>query len=269
MKTLLIMTACTLALGAAACTPNERPVARAALDCPEKHEGLTRVSVAGDRKSCTYRSNRGDEVVLQLLPTQGDPRAALQGLEAQLVPASTTAPLASPDENAQAASEDARKAAEEASADAAAAVDAGDGPEEVHVGVGGIGVHVKEGADGAQDKADIRLPGIHINAQGDRADINVAGVQINADGEDATVRMFRNVRLKGEAFSREKRGVRATYVRTGENLPGGARTIGYEAGGPATGPLTVAVIRAREGEHDGGDDLFKAVQDLVRRNGGV
>jgi len=271
MKVLLTTTACTLALAVAACGPTQKPAARAALDCPQNHKELTRVSVSADGKTCAYRTRTGDEVTLQLLPTAGDPDAALRTLEAQLVPAVAAGEPAAtaPDAGVEAAAADASKAAAEAAQDAAADAGDTDEPQNVEVNGGPVHVSVKDDPNGGGESARISLPGIHINAENERADIRVAGVQINANGDDATIRMFRNVRLKGEAFSREKRGVRATYIRTGPGLPGGARTIGYEAGGPKAGPLTVAVIRAREGEHDGHDEIFKAVQDLVRRNGGV
>jgi hypothetical protein len=75
-------------------------------------------------------------------------------------------------------------------------------------------------------------------------------------------------RLKGEAFSREKRGLHATFIYTGENLPNGYRFVGYEAAGPKAGPLAVAVVRAKTVEEDE-HGIHRDVKRLVRRNSGV
>ena len=72
--------------------------------------------------------------------------------------------------------------------------------------------------------------------------------------------------MRGEALSFRKRGFRATYALANSELRNGYKAIGYEAGGPLTGPMAVAVVRARGGDHD---SLVKDVQRLVRRNGGV
>jgi hypothetical protein len=74
--------------------------------------------------------------------------------------------------------------------------------------------------------------------------------------------------MRGEALSREKRGLRATFMSGGKALPGGYRFVGYQAGGPKTGPLTVAVVKSRS-EIDSGDQLYRDVTRLVRANGGV
>jgi hypothetical protein len=118
------------------------------------------------------------------------------------------------------------------------------------------------------DHAHIDLPGIHINADDDSstANIRVSGVNIDASDSGATIRVNRDVRLRGEAFSRDKRGFRATYILARDDLKDGWKAVGYEAAGPKTGPITVAVFKAHEGgHHDVSDDIKR----LVRRNGGV
>jgi hypothetical protein len=77
--------------------------------------------------------------------------------------------------------------------------------------------------------------------------------------------MSRDVRLRGEALSPQRRGFRSTFILARDDLKDGWRSVGYEAAGPKTGPITVAVFKAREGHHDVSDD----VKRLVRRNGGV
>jgi hypothetical protein len=42
--------------------------------------------------------------------------------------------------------------------------------------------------------------------------------------------------------------------------------VGYEAGGPKAGPLTVALVKSRSAEAEA---LRDDVEDLVRENGGV
>ena len=74
--------------------------------------------------------------------------------------------------------------------------------------------------------------------------------------------------LNGEALSREKRGLRATCIYTGKDLPAGYRYVGYEAGGPKCGPLTIAKIRSKI-DTESGDRINHDVRELVRRNGGV
>jgi hypothetical protein len=118
------------------------------------------------------------------------------------------------------------------------------------------------------EHAKIDLPGLHINADGDKADIHVGPIHVDASGETATVRSLQDVRMRGEAFSRQKRGIRAMFVYAGDELGGGHKYVGYEASGPRAGPLTVAVVKSKtEGGFHG--DVYGDVKRLVRRNGGT
>ena len=84
----------------------------------------------------------------------------------------------------------------------------------------------------------------------------------------STVHIIRDVRMRGEALSRTKRGIRATFISTNHSGADGFRFVGYEASGPKTGPLTVAIVKAKsEIDHD--DEVARDVQRLVRRNGGA
>lgn len=287
MKTQLILAASTLALGAAvaACTPSKPPAARAALDCPAVQGELSRTGVSPDRRTCTYRTGTGDEVTLQLVSTGGDPEGALRGLEGQLMAqvgqaaaVQATAEPAKASAKAEAAAEptSAAQAADQAAKDASASakVDAkvetqGEVREDVEVNVPGLRVETREGGrDG--DRTQVRLPGIHIVADEgkDEANVKIGGTTIVAKDDAATIRMFREVRLKGEAFSRVKRGVRATFIYTDKAAPAGHRLVGYEAGGPKMGPLTVATVRSGVDRHDA-SDAYDDIKRLVRRNGGV
>lgn len=267
MKPLLLLAASSLALGATACT--KAPAPRAALDCPANSGDLTRTSVAPDGKSCTYVTADGAEVTLQLMAVRGDARQTLDALEAQLLAAQPTK-VASLSDTAPSptAAKDAQRAAAEAARDAVATTSStADASEEsVRVDMGDEAIVIAE--EGGETR--VNLPGVRIvaNEDTDSAKVKIGPLSVDANGDDATIQLRRDVRLKGEALAREKRGIRATFVYTGERLPPGYRFVGYEAGGPKTGPLVVAVVKSRnDGDHGG--EIYPDVTKLVRRNGGV
>lgn len=278
MRVIALAAVSALALGAAACVPHVNPTQRTRLDCPDRAGELVRVSQSADGKTCGYRAEDA-EITLQLMPVSGDPMTTLNGVEQGLVGTSTApasssgapkppqppAPPAPP-----AAGGDAAKVAAEASKDAG-----GDGDSDKdwtsgqtrHSGViiDKDGRHVVT-ADG--DTAHISLPGLHVDADGDKAKVDIAGIHIDAANDEATIRVVRDVRLKGEAFSAEKRGIRATFIAKRAGLPDGDQVVAYEASGPKAGPLTVATVRSK-GELDDGNRLYHDIQRLVRRNGGA
>ena len=273
MKPLLLLSACALALSTAAgCAPGGPPKARLALDCPATQGDLDRASAAADGKSCVYRSRNGDEVSLRLIPVSASYEAALQPIEQELQGEVQTEPqaadakaagaeagakIAEADAKASASSaSEAARAAKEAAEDAVAEVKDGDDED------GDKGPHGPR-----NERAQIDLPGIHIDADDNgKADVNVGMIHVNAGEDGAVVRMSRDVRLRGEALSPEKRGFRATYIIANDNLKDGWRAVGYEAAGPKAGPITVAVVKSRSGEHD---HVLNDVKRLVRKNGGV
>lgn len=275
MNTTSLLAVSALALTAAACAP-KTPPARAALDCPSEQGDLKRTSVAQDGKACTYVADDGAEVTLQLVAVQGGVDATLARLEDQIVPAGVEtaeggstgeAGEAKPAEVVAGPSEAARKAAAEAAADAHAAP----GVKVEKDGKTVVDIHGDAGVtEDEHGTTHVNLPGIHITANDDddTADVQIGPLRVNAGGDGATVRMRREVRLRGEAFSPEKRGVRATFIYTGSSLPDGYRYVGYEAGGPKAGPLTVAVVKSKSHGPDGGE-LYPDVKRLVRKNGGV
>lgn len=268
MKTLYLLAASGLALTTAACAPKATPV-RAALDCPQTQGDLSRTTVASDGKSCTYVTSNGAEVTLQLISTTSGADAALSAVETTLM-ANREVPKAGepakvaggkPDETRieSQISDEIEKAAGEARQDTQSAG--------VTVRIDKTGKHVSETGDG---KTRVDLPGIHIVADdaNDSANVRVGPITINAGDGGATIRMRRDVRLRGEALNPEKRGLRATFIYTGEDLPSGYRFVGYEAGGPKAGPITVAIVKSRL-EGDDGGEIYPDVKKLVRRNGGV
>jgi hypothetical protein len=296
MKTLLFVAASALTLATAACAPTAKPDLRTALDCPANQGDLTRTNKAADGKTCTYTSSEGAEVSLQLVAVKGDAAATLQGIEDAIAPPAIRSAAAQASDTADAAKDvagaakDAADAARDAAKDAAAttreaAQDAGrsanatvsagdkddwnadrkDHKDGVDIRIDGKGHKIVSG-DG--DSAQVDLPGIHISAKDNDADVRIGGIRINANDDESTVHIIRDVRLRGEALSRTKRGIRATFIATNRAEPNGYRFVGYEAAGPKTGPLTVAVVKAKtEINHD--NDLARDIKRLVRHNGGA
>jgi hypothetical protein len=278
MKSLLFLSACGLVLtGLSACAPMTPPTARVALDCPSDVGALKLSTISPDKKTCLYSNRDGDQVSLRLLAVSRSAYdAALQPVEAEL-----QGEVQTPAEAKTAAATDAKGAVASAKAAASAATDASAvAKQAAEDAQGNLKADKDKDEDGdtrdadsssshhGGDHAHIDLPGIHINADDDSstANIRVSGVNIDASDNGATIRMARDVRLRGEAFSREKHGFRATFILARDDLKDGWKAVGYEAAGPKAGPITVAVFKAHEGgHHDVSDDIKR----LVRRNGGV
>lgn len=121
-------------------------------------------------------------------------------------------------------------------------------------------------AGGDDDRADIHLPGVSIQAAGDQTNVRVGSLHVEAANGGAVIREARDTRLRGEQLSPERRGYRAAFIVAGHSLPNGMTTLGYIAGGPKTGPLTVAVLKMKTRD---GDVVHHDVTRLVRRNGGI
>lgn len=284
MRLAILLTAVSAAaLGTAACAPRVDYAHKTSLDCPDRQGELQRTGVAPDRRSCTYAAGSGTEVTLQLTPANTDANTALTAIEASLTgpaaagaaPAKTEAAAAAPKPPTPpppakpiAASSDADRAAQEASQDARgtgadSAKDNDWNTGRHHHGLTINGRHVVDDDDGEVD-----LPGVHVSSRGDHANVDVMGIHVDANGDDATVHVMREVRLAGHAFSRERDGVRATFVAKRDNLPDGYRVVGYQAAGPKSGPITVAVVKSRD-DISQGDRLYRDIRRLVRRNGGA
>ncbi len=280
MKTLYLLAASGLALTTAACAPNTPPV-RAALDCPATQGDLSRTAAATDGKSCTYVAADGAEVTLQLVSTTAGPDAALSAIETTLLANRTPANAEASKDGADAKTGVDKVKAEDSKPGDAKVENGVEGTAEkavadakqdtrnsgVTVRIDKSGKHVSETGDG---KTRVDLPGIHIVADDstDSANVRVGPITINAGEGGATIRLRRDVRLRGEAFNPKKRGLRATFIYTGEDLPAGYRFVGYEAGGPKAGPITVAIVKSKL-EGDDGGEIYPDVKKLVRKNGGV
>jgi len=207
------------------------------LDCPEQEGDLRLESAAADGRSCLYRTRRGGEVELRVTPLNGQaPEQVLAAVERELEPLVPGAPQHA-----------APAAPEPPQPTALPAEDGG------RVRVPGLLDIQSKG-----DNATIRMPGVSIVANGDKADVRVSDadgqqVTVNAEGEGARVR----------ARSTEDASVRSSFILASETPgPQGWRVAGYQARGPAAGPLVVGVAKVKDEKDDAMDDM----QDLVRQN---
>lgn len=226
-----------------------------ALQCPETQGVLTRKgSAQAGGRVCTYTGPKGAEVSLHLIDLDGSPSSeALELFENQLANGlpHTRADLLAHQAAARAAEAEARAAQADARAAQADAV----------------------AAEG--DKARVRLPGVMIDAQGDKARVRIGGISINADDSGGSV----NVRSDDESVDINAtddgaeirtRGAgdatRSTWILTDSRASDqGWRMVGYEARGPAGGPIVVATVRTKEREQDA---VFDAAKALVTLNVG-
>jgi hypothetical protein len=207
------------------------------LDCPDTQGDLTRKSAAADGKTCVYATEAGDQVTLLVVGLNAaGAHAALAPIEEQLkaeIPAAAATPASTP------------------------------------------GVSDK-------DRVDINLPGIHIHTNGEgQADVDTAGVHVAAHDKggsgDNAVAQVDGLGAKGVTVNASEggaqihideggSGVRARYILASETAgPHGYRMAGYEARGPAGGPIVVAEILAKS---DDQDDLRHDIHALIRRNVG-
>lgn len=204
-----------------------------ALSCPDHQGDLTRVETAPDGLSCLYTGPRGSKVSLQLVSVDSSQSAA-----AVLAPFDQTLRELMPETAARASG-------------------------------GHDGATVSVQSDG--ENARVRLPGLRIDQTGERASINIGGIQIHADGA-AEPADGESVLVNANGDAAEVRSlaqgtdIRATYVLTDETpAQEGWRTVGYEARGPAGGPIVVALIRSKDRDEE---TLFEAARELVTLNVG-
>jgi hypothetical protein len=264
MKTLLLLAASALAL-----TACQRPATlKAKLECPQTEGSLTLVSAGADGQSCVYRESDGAEITLTRMPVKGDAVATLAVLEAELKTLGGS-PVASGADTAAAPGAAAEAARVVAEARADAKIDAAIDPAVDEAVEGRPRIQAKVDTETGEEHTQVDLPGLHIKAEGDKANVQVGPIHIKADGDSstATIKMYRDVRMRGEALSREKRGLRATFIYAGDDLTGGYKYLGYEASGPKKGPIVVAVVKSTANSRH--DDMYDDVKTLVRRNGGT
>ena len=234
------------------------------LQCPQRLGTLTRKgSATAEGTVCTYTGPRGSEVSLHLVKLNGASAAdALKAFEDRL---GASLPQAVAQLKASAEEEAAR------------AAEAGQTPTEAPVGdrasVRAPGVDI----EAAGDDASVRLPGLHIESKGDQASVRIGGFHIDASDGESTVNIKGadagdNVSIQAHQDSAEIRtsagggATRANWILT-DNRPSeaGWRLVGYEARGPAGGPIVVATVRARDRDRG---RVFEDAKDLVALNVG-
>lgn len=248
----------------------------AALACPEQQGPLTRVKTAPDGLSCDYAGPRGSQVTLRLvrLAEGTEAQAALAPIETELqrlVPrAAQAAARAEAQANAEAAQADAQaRQAEQAGARAEADANAAEEQARTNVTLPGMTVRT-EG-----ENARVRMPGISVDAEGDRARVKIFGMEIDANDASGAVNITtddESVTVNGADEAAEIRTLskggdfRSTYMLVDEQAgTDGWRLVGYEARGPAAGPIVTAVVRVRDRKED---EVFDAAKALVEHNVG-
>jgi len=229
--------------------PKPRPALHAisSLDCPDSEGDLNRKSAAADGKSCVYGTDGGDQVTLRLIGLDGkDAGSVLDPIEVELrseLPTAATQPANAPAPPSPPAAPGA--------------------PDKDRVDIDLPGIHIHGASDG---HTNVDTAGVHVEAHdadghsGDQAVVRVGGggvggVSVNANDHGAQIRVHEN-----------GPGVRATYILASETPgPHGYKAVGYEARGPAGGPIVVATIYAKSDDHD---DIQRDVRDLLRHNVG-
>lgn len=225
------------------------------LQCPQTQGSLTRKGTAqAGGTVCVYAGPRGSEVTLHLQPLGGaSVDDVLKAFEDRL---STDMPRT--------------MAAIQASAHTGT-TGAASGPDSATVRAPGVQIE----AEG--DTAEVKVPGLSINADGDRASIRIGGVTIDADDSASSVNIEGgsddgsvNIQAAADGALIRTRAAgdatRATWLVTDGQTEGlGWRLVGYEARGPAGGPLVIAVVRAKE---TGQDPLLDDARDLLTLNVG-
>ena len=288
-RTFIIPTVCAMAALASACDDNSVRISSSrsetnnatgvmrvveTLQCPQTIGSLTRKGSATEQGTvCTYNGPKGAEVVLHLVSLRGtDAATALKGFETRL---STSLPDAAAQIRASASADAAPATASASSSDSASvrapgvAIDANG--ENASVRAPGVAI------ESQGDKASVRLPGIRIDADGDNASVRIGGFHIDADGEGGAVNISDSE--GGDAVS-VRANQDAAVVRTNASGPAtrsnwiltdnrdnaqGWRLVGYEARGPAGGPIVVATVRSKDRE---GGRVFDDAKDLVSLNVG-
>ena len=139
------------------------------------------------------------------------------------------------------------------------------GAEEATVAAPGVNIQAKG------DDASVKLPGLQIETRGDSASVRIAGINIQSkDGEGVrTEKSSVKIDSNGETTQIRTQApgdaTRASFILADDDVPAGAwRQVGFEARGPAGGPLVIATVRSKS-RHD---RVFEAAKDLVALNVG-
>lgn len=231
------------------------------LQCPQTFGSLTRKGTAqAEGAMCVYAGPRGSEVALHMVRLDGaSVDETLRAFERRLsndLPeaAGRMTPPTPPTPPTTATSDTAPD----------------DSQDRVDVQAPGINIRT-EG-----ENAQVRLPGLRVEAQGDKAQIRIGGLNIRADDKNATVNVTSrdnetvDIQARDGAAQVRTRApgaaTRATYVLTDDRPSvAGWRLVGYEARGPAGGPIVVATVRSKDRERQ---PVFDDARELVELNVG-
>jgi hypothetical protein len=232
MNRLMLSAAVMAALSLTACQREVRRIQPlktvSQLTCPVMQGQLKRVSASPDGQTCAYRAD-DTEVTLRLVALKGgDARAALAPVETEL---KGLMPVSKPE-----------PVPEEPAASAG---------ENVAIDFPGLQVHANDAG------AQVRVAGMHVDADDNGAKVRLGGDTIvNANENGAEIRQSQS----------NDEGVRSTFILAGDKVSGGYRVVGYEARGPKTGPLVVAVVKSRAEHND--REVFNDMKALVKLNAG-
>ena len=231
------------------------------LHCPQTIGSLTRKGTASaEGRICTYAGPRGAEVGLHLVTLDGAvPAEVLAAFEERLsgVMPQAVAQLKSAGKDAE----------------AAAAPTTGESSGGERASIQGPGVDIQ--AQG--DDTTVSLPGLRIESRGDQASVRIGGFHIDATDGEGTVNIKGDdggdrVSVQAHQDAAEIRtsaggeSTRASWILTDNRASdAGWRLVGYEARGPAGGPLVVATVRSRDRERG---RVFEDAKDLVTLNVG-
>ncbi|NBB52744.1 methyltransferase type 11 [Rhizobium sp. CRIBSB] len=210
-----------------------------ALQCPQAMGVLTRKgSALNGGTTCTYVGPRGSEVSLHLIRLEGSVDAVLKTYEDQL------------------------------GRDLPAAAQATDLPKPVTP-------PPPPPPAGSGDHAEVRLPGLEVDARGDKANVRIGPISIHADDTNATVDVSgdgETVNIQAHDDGAEIRtrtegaATRTSWILTdSRGSAAGWRVVGYEARGPEGGPIVLATVRTKDRDED---SIFDAARDLVTLNVG-
>jgi hypothetical protein len=237
MNRLMLLAVGVAALSLSACQREVRRIQPlktvSELTCPVMQGDLKRVSAAADGKTCAYQGD-DTEVTLRLIALDnGDTRAALAPIEADL---KGVMPVAAP---------------EPPEAPAAPEEPAAATGENVMIDFPGLKVHADDAG------AQVRVAGLHVDANDNGAQVRLGGdTTVNANEEGAEIHQARN----------NDEGFRSTFILASDKMPSGYRVLGYEARGPKAGPLVVAIVKSRAEHND--RDVFNDMKALVKLNVG-
>ncbi len=194
-----------------------------ALTCPETEGDLTRTAQAADGKSCDYSGRNDETVKLTLTPLNGGTaQAALAPVETEL-----KALMPPPKDSA-------------------------------------VNVETSKSGDG-HDRAKVDMPFFHVDADGDKADVKIFGTTIHANGNKADIHTdmgLKNTTIHAGDGGAEIRSdnvgtnnAHLVYILAGDSAgPDGYHAVGYIAAGPLAGPLVVAEFRSKSEHHHGSTD---------------